>query len=122
MGIGTESPSISGASYGNARSFAIVYTTSAMANSVAIAAASYNITATTDCWVRAFGTANTTKISAVPGSTQPAVGSENQAVFCPAGTLVALDLPSDTFISAIAVTTGGTLNITGPIHCLNTAR
>lgn len=115
-------PAIRGSAFGLARSFAIAYTTSAMANSVAIAAGDYYIEATTDCWAMAFGSANTSKISAVPGPSQPAVGSENKAFFCPAGQMVGLSLTADTYISAIAPTTGGTLNITGPVHNNNSNR
>lgn len=115
-------PAIRGSGFGLARSLAFAYTTSALANSFAIVAGDYYVVATTDCWAMAFGSANTSKISALPTSTQPAIGSENKAFFCPAGVPVGVSLTADTFISAIAVTSSGTLSVTGPVHNNNSNR
>lgn len=100
-----------------ARSFGFAVSTSAMANGLAVVAGCYSVATTADCWVSVRGT--NTAIAAAPGTTQPAAGSENGALWCPAGVPQPLTFPADGYyVSAISPSGGssGVVYLSGPIR------
>lgn len=109
------STSITGANVARCRSFAISCPTGTGLAQVAIGAGGYYVVATTDSWVTLIKTGGA--VAVVPGASQPAEASPNGLMFCPAGVPCPLDVDGSVaqFISTIAVSVAGTLNITGPL-------
>lgn len=109
-------PAILGTVIVGARSFAFAFNGSAgAAVNKAVAKGSYVLRADYPFWIKNALTSGLTDV-AVPGTSQPAVGSENSTVFVGAETDYPLDVPADAMSISIlgGTTTGGTLRVSGP--------
>lgn len=107
-------PSILGTNPANARSFAATVPTGTGSALADIAKGGYYLVSTVDAWFKLSKSGG--GVVAVPGSSQPAATSQNGAQFLPANTVVPLGVDYDSAqFSVIAVSSAGTLNVSGPL-------
>lgn len=111
-----SSPAILGTSLARCRSFKPAIPASGSGSALAsIAQGGYWLVASVDSWFKV--TIAGDSVAAVPGTTQPAAGSQNRLTFLPANTAVPVDVDFDTaqfsVVSDSAST--GNLYVTGPL-------
>ena len=115
------SPAVAGSSIIGARSFAFAFNGSGgAAVAKAIGQGGYYLVADVAFWVK-LGLTAATPVVAVPGTTQPAAGSENDTAYVPALTPYPLDVTGAAMSMSVlgATTTAGTLQVSGPMSFSN---
>lgn len=111
--MGRATNAATGSSYAACRSFEVAYTTSSTAEQ-AVPRGSYELCASTDCYLR-LGRTGVAAAAALP-STAPAEGSPNATIRLFAGQRQMLDVTDGaTVFRAIGATAGGTLTFNGPL-------